>query len=123
MKHGYSQIERDGKAKYIHRWAYELWIGPIPDGLNVLHSCDNPSCFNPDHLFCGTQKANVDDAMSKGRMVIPRGEQNGMSKLTARDVKTIRASNESSAVLGMQFGLHRRSIWRIRANKGWQHIN
>jgi hypothetical protein len=54
-----------------HRYAWELWRGPIPDGMNVLHACDNRACCNPSHLFLGTQKDNIQDMHAKGRG--PRG--------------------------------------------------
>lgn len=50
-----------------HRFIYMAFNGDIPEGQNVLHSCDNPSCVRPSHLFLGTQKNNVDDMIRKGR--------------------------------------------------------
>lgn len=50
-----------------HRFAWELTNGPIPDGMNVLHACDNRACCNPAHLFLGTQKDNMIDMHAKGR--------------------------------------------------------
>ena len=54
-----------------HRYAFELWQGAIPQGLNVLHKCDNRACCNPEHLFLGTQRDNMHDMHRKGRG--PRG--------------------------------------------------
>jgi len=56
---------------YVHRVAWELTSGPIPDGMQVLHACDNPPCFNPEHLFLGTRSDNMVDMVSKGRAVNP----------------------------------------------------
>lgn len=64
---GYVQISVNGKKMYYHRWIWEQKYGPIPDDKKVLHKCDNPACINVDHLFLGTQKDNVQDAVNKGR--------------------------------------------------------
>lgn len=64
---GYGTTLYQGKKQRAHRVAWQRIHGPIPDGLNVLHKCDNPPCVNVGHLFLGTQRRNVEDMMAKGR--------------------------------------------------------
>lgn len=65
---GYGQIGDKGRNRIASQVAWELANGPIPKGLSVLHKCDNPKCCNPSHLFLGTQRDNMLDAIAKGRM-------------------------------------------------------
>lgn len=64
---GYGKCSVDGRHVAAHRLAWQLTNGPIPDGLHVLHRCDNPPCCNPGHLFLGTHTDNVRDMLAKGR--------------------------------------------------------
>ncbi len=64
---GYGSLWQSGTTVEAHRVAYELARGPIPDGMIVLHSCDNPSCCNPAHLRLGTYKDNSEDCFEGGR--------------------------------------------------------
>lgn len=64
---GYGTFQLNGKMIYVHRWAYEYFFGPIPEGMKVLHSCDNPKCVNPEHLSLGTDRDNTRDCIKKGR--------------------------------------------------------
>ncbi|KKN72487.1 hypothetical protein LCGC14_0409910 [marine sediment metagenome] len=64
---GYGQMSVNKHLEYTHRLAYRLLVGSIPDGLFVLHHCDNPPCANPGHLFLGTNQDNMQDAARKGR--------------------------------------------------------
>lgn len=88
-----------------HRFAYELMVGEIPEGMFVCHKCDNPKCICPDHLFVGTHADNMKDARDKGRTAtgtrngkytVPSsrlsGEKNGMAKLSDAQVAEIKAA-------------------------------
>ena len=69
---GYGVVGAGGKTVRAHRVAWEVAHGPIPDGVHVLHQCDNPPCINPAHLFLGTQADNMADKVAKGR---PPGQE------------------------------------------------
>ena len=68
---GYGAFRIGGRTVKAHRWLWEQRHGSIPEGINILHHCDNTSCVNPNHLFSGTQADNVHDMMAKGRHVPP----------------------------------------------------
>lgn len=90
--YGWFNHHIEGVSARAHRFAFALHHGCIDNELNVLHTCDNPPCCNPAHLFQGTQKNNVDDMVAKGRHGVydRRGELNPMAKLTNTDVVEIR---------------------------------
>lgn len=114
----------DGTRKVVaHRFAWELLVGPIPDGKRLLHRCDNPICVNPRHLFPGTLSDNVRDSIAKGRWFIARGEQNGFHKLTARAVRFIRTHPLLSAKsLARRFNVSRNTINNVWSRRRWAHI-
>ncbi len=89
----------------------------------VCHSCDNPACINPDHLFKGTRLENNRDSKAKGRNNI--GVRNRAAKLTESDVRSIRtahASGEMQKDLAARYGIHKNMIHYICARKNWKHI-
>ena len=124
----------------VHRVSFELFFGPIPEGLLVCHKCDVKLCCNPMHLFCGTQQDNLNDARSKGRMRkgedwwtaprvggsgIAKGDGHGMAKLTEVDVRDIRhlsADGMNSTELSRRFGVSRRMIRNIINKTNWSHV-
>jgi HNH endonuclease len=69
---GYGRISIGGRMRFVHRVAYAAWISALPGGQRVLHRCDQPTCVNPEHLYAGTAKDNIDDAMRRGRLKLVR---------------------------------------------------
>lgn len=65
---GYGRFHMGAKATWAHRASYQLFVGPIPKGLDVRHGCDNRPCCNPAHLATGTRAENMADAMQRGRL-------------------------------------------------------
>lgn len=83
---GYGQY----RGKRSHRFAWEVYNGKVPDGLFVLHKCDNRKCCNPSHLFLGTHYDNMEDMKSKNRTLRLMGEQNHNYKITNQQILEIR---------------------------------
>lgn len=103
-----------------------LAVGPIPEGLDVLHKCDNPPCVNPEHLFLGTHTDNMQDMVRKGRHKTKRGSENSRSKLTEQKVKDIlRMSRDGwkGKTIAARYGVTPTSVSLILSGKTWQHVN
>ena len=116
---------RVGKVRYAHRLVYELLRGPVPDHLDILHSCDNPQCVNPAHLRIGTHRENMIEKCEKGRSNTPRGEAAGQAKLTEADVIAIRlasAAGESQRSIGGRYGVSNVAVCFIVRRKTWAHV-
>lgn len=110
---GYGQTTRAGVPIKAHRWAFELANGPVPDGMHVLHTCDNRRCVNPSHLFLGTHADNMHDKAVKGRAAI---------KLTEAEVIAIRRDTRSARAIGRAYGLAHQTVSEIKRNKIWAHV-
>lgn len=109
---GYGRFSRGGKRRYTHREAYEITNGSVPDGLYVLHKCDNRLCCNPRHLFLGTHLENIADMVSKGRQA--KGERNGHAKYTDEIVAMVIAAYKPGEVTQQEvadrFGMDRSHV-------------
>lgn len=122
--YGYFRID-ETRRRAANRVAWELTNGPIPDGLCVLHHCDNPPCVNPGHFFLGTKADNAADMVAKGRSAVPYGELHYNAKLSAEDVATIRArllAGESQSSLSRTFAVGRTQIRRIQHGESWKSV-
>lgn len=125
---GYTRIRYRRTMVGGHRVSWLIHNGNIPDGLFVLHRCDNPICTNPDHLFLGTAGDNVRDARDKGRSKNggSAGEDNGNSKLTWAQVDEIRARPcgswkhfEKLKDMSARMGVTVSAIKDVRMGRSW----
>lgn len=125
-------------VRQAHCVAWELAVGPIPDGLFVLHKCDVRACVRPDHLFTGTHQDNMTDRNTKGRQakgdrsamrlhpeIVRRGEDAPLTKLTAPQVLEIRArfaGGERLVDLGRAFGVNPVTVSAVVRRETWKHL-
>lgn len=121
--YGYGLFHSRGKQRGAHRFSWEFYRGPIPEGMHVLHHCDNPSCVNPDHLFIGTHQDNMADKTAKGRTNPLRGEECKSTKLTNEDALNIFNSKLSVPELSKAYGTSHTTIYTIRRGESWKHIH
>jgi len=125
---GYGKIKFGPKYVGAHRLMYQMFYGPIPQGLFVCHRCDNPKCVNPRHLFVGTNSENIQDAISKGRTWRSnnQGEHNPRATLTESDVLDIRRKRKqglSFATINKDYPVGRTAIQDCAiGGRKWKHI-
>ena len=135
---GYGRFSiKRSRAILAHRFAWILSNGPIPDGLCVLHRCDNPPCVNPAHLFLGTQADNNVDCVRKGRNAKGerhgwhtkpdsfarwRGEGNPNAKLTISAVRAIRADQRAERIIAREYGVSKSLIGAVRRREIWREV-
>lgn len=119
---GYGRIRIDGCTYIASRVSYEIFKG-YPGDLHVLHSCDNPACVNPDHLFLGTHQENMEDMRKKGRAHRLKGERNPSARLNETDVMAIKAmAGVHPMEIAKQFNVCRMTVCNILSGKNWRHI-
>jgi hypothetical protein len=131
---GYGQIYvSPDRMVSAHRFSWEIANGPIPDGLWVLHACDNPPCVRPDHMFLGTNADNMRDMVSKGRQwaqarpeAVVRGSRIPWAKLTEAQVVDIRsryaAGGTTYARLAAEYGVAESAVGLVVTRRTWTHV-
>ncbi len=122
---GYGRINiggRHGRLYRVTRLVYFLEHGVDPGEQFVCHSCDNPSCCNPNHLWLGDDAANRADCESKGRANHPKGETHGLAKLTEVAVLSLRASDEDNCTLARRYGVTDVAVSGVRRGRTWKHV-
>lgn len=120
---GYGRFKIGQSIYLAHRVVYQIhYGGAMPQGMVVMHTCDNPSCCNPAHLRLGTYTENVLDMDAKGRRNNVRGEDCATAKLTEEQVIAIRKSKLSERAIARIYGMAKSSIHAIRSGQTWQHL-
>ncbi len=115
---GHGRMRANGRIERTHRIAYKLFVGPIPDGDVVRHTCDVPACWNPNHLILGSQLDNVHDAVVRGR------HRTGWAKITAEDAVDIRerlAMGQPKREVAERWGLSEDHVRRIDKREVWKN--
>lgn len=120
---GYGKLTFHGKDEHAHRASWMLAHGAIPDGLHVLHHCDNRACVRPDHLFLGTNLDNILDMRAKSRQ--PHGTAHHMAKLTEDLVREVRrrAVTETVGAIAADLGVSRACIHAAVQRWTWVHVD
>lgn len=105
-----------------HRYSYALHTGDLLIGMQALHTCDNPSCVNPEHLFAGTNADNMRDKAQKGRSKVPVGEKHGKAVLTERQVHRILKDPRPYVEIATQYNVAPSTIGSIKQRVSWRHL-
>lgn len=127
---GYGRLEYEGKYQQAHRVSYQIYCEPIPDGYNVLHSCDNGICVNPKHLFLGSQQDNVDDMVSKNRdnfggnrpMIGSEHPRAELNEDKVREIKRLLEEGHRHRDIAEWFNVARQTITNISTGQKWKHV-
>lgn len=123
MGYGYMKIPNTRKQIAAHRLSYLIHYGELPEGKEICHSCDNPRCVKPSHLFPGTSQENHADMKAKNRHL--NGEKNSVAKLTEDQVRHIHRLHEeglSQGKIAKSFGVCQMTVNRIIHGQRWVHI-
>lgn len=123
QKDGRGTLAKSPKGNIVApRVSWQLFRGEIPDGLDVLHTCDVPACVNPDHLWVGTHKENMHDCIRKGRFVLSNARGERMGKLTNAQVMEIRSRKLKNKEYAVKFGIRADHVSVIQSGRLWSHL-
>ena len=117
-KHGYARAMMDGTRKLAHRLSWELFVSPIAEGMDICHKCDTPNCIRPTHLFQGTHRDNIIDAVGKGRVtppVRPRKINFSIAEKMREDIRNGFSLNRTA----LKYGVSKRLVIFIKQRKIW----
>lgn len=121
---GYGNISDDGVTRSAHVVSYEIHKGPVPAGMNVLHSCDHRPCINPDHLFPGTTQDNIDDMVNKGRDGFT-GIKNGRAILNEDqviEIKVLLEAGYTQQLIANGYCVSRSTVAAIKTGRLWGYL-
>lgn len=118
---GYGVFNAEGERE-AHRVAYKRYVGPIPVGAHVLHTCDTPACIAPEHLFLGSHSDNMHDMRLKGRSRGAVGSINAAAKLTESDAVVIMKDARAQAEIAAEYGISRGMVEKIQNGRAWKHV-
>lgn len=122
---GYGTLTHRRKTYLAHKASYQTFVGQVPVGKLVLHTCDVSCCINPAHLYAGTQKENVRDCETRGRAQHPRGSLHGKSKLNEQQVLEIKArlkGEESFIRIAKDYCVRPSTIEKIYYGYTWKWL-
>lgn len=126
---GYGRVGLGGRAAgtgLAHVASWVMAFGPVPEGMNVLHRCDNPPCVRPSHLFLGTVRDNALDALAKGRLYVQRSDYRPASrKLTddqVREIRRLALLRVTHTEIAQRFGVHKTTVKGVIHFRSYRHV-